>query len=156
MLEFKAFSHSPLSANVCMSSTCCTIMANTNINPMQQDSSLFSQDDPSCSYFLPHQCRKVNKVMKKWRYITSRVGLTLFSTNKICNGPLTWSILISHYAWGHVTTQNDYPNNTHDTTFKRESRAFTIIWSQPLAYVWSALEFMRINAKSPKFSSCLT
>ena len=29
---------------------------------MQQESSLFSQDDPSCSSFLPHQC----KTQKNW------------------------------------------------------------------------------------------
>ena len=29
--------------------------ANTNIKPMQQESSVFFQDDPSCSSFVPHQ-----------------------------------------------------------------------------------------------------
>ena len=30
--------------------------------------------------------------------------LPSFSANKIWNGPATWSILTSHYAWGPVTT----------------------------------------------------
>ena len=31
--------------------------ANTNIKPMQQKSSFFSQDDRWCSHFPPHQCK---------------------------------------------------------------------------------------------------
>jgi hypothetical protein len=37
---------------------------NTTIKPMQQESSLFSQDDSSCSHFLPHQCSKQKKPKK--------------------------------------------------------------------------------------------
>jgi hypothetical protein len=33
------------------------LCANTNIKPRQQESSLFSHYDPSCSPFLSHQCR---------------------------------------------------------------------------------------------------
>ena len=38
----------------------------------------------------------------------------LFSVNKICNDPATWSILTSHYAWWPVTAKNDFPN-THES-----------------------------------------
>jgi hypothetical protein len=39
---------------------------NTSIKPMQQESSLFSQDDASCSPFLPHQ-RQTQKEIEKER-----------------------------------------------------------------------------------------
>ena len=56
--------------------------ANTNINPTQQESSLFSQEDPSFSSFLPHQCKTPKKSEKekqmKKGYITNREGLPLF------------------------------------------------------------------------------
>jgi hypothetical protein len=39
--------------------------ANTNIKPMQQESSLFSQYDPSCFFFLPHKCKTQKESEKK-------------------------------------------------------------------------------------------
>ena len=72
----------------------------------------------------------------KLRHIILNQILTPFSANKICNGPATWSILTSHYAWGPVTTYNGLPN-THGTAFGWESRVLTITRSWLLAHVWS-------------------
>ena len=38
------------------------------------------------------------------RHIILNQILPSFSANKICNGPATWFILTSHYAWGPKTT----------------------------------------------------
>jgi hypothetical protein len=54
----------------------------TDIKPIQQKSSLFSQDDPSCSPFL----KWIRE--KKWKYITNEVGLPLLSHPKITNRSL--------------------------------------------------------------------
>ena len=46
-------------------------------------------------------------ILSNWqrlRHITLNQILPSFSANMICNGPATWSILTSQYAWGHVTT----------------------------------------------------
>ena len=45
--------------------------ANTNMKPMQQESSLFSQYDPSCSLFLPHRWKTQKKVKKERMKICS-------------------------------------------------------------------------------------
>jgi hypothetical protein len=42
------------------------------------------------------------------RHIILNQILPSFSANKVCNGPATWSILTSHYAWGPVTTYNGF------------------------------------------------
>jgi hypothetical protein len=67
----------------------------------------------------------------------TKSNLPSFSANKVCNGPATWSILTSHYAWGPVTIYNDFPN-THGTAFGLESRVLTITRSRLLACVWSS------------------
>ena len=46
-------------------------------------------------------------VLSNWqslRHIVLNQILSSFSAHKIDNGPATWSILTSHYAWGSVTT----------------------------------------------------
>ena len=55
MLKIKAFSYSPL--NACIPSTCCIIMWKHYYKANATWSSLFSQDDSSCSFFLTHQCK---------------------------------------------------------------------------------------------------
>ena len=39
--------------------------ANTNIKPMQHESSHLSQDDPPCFFFLPHPCKTQKENEKK-------------------------------------------------------------------------------------------
>ena len=51
-------------------------------------------------------------ILSNWlslRHIILNQIFPCWSANKICNGPATWSILISHYAWGPVTTFNGFP-----------------------------------------------
>ena len=55
MLEIMAVFHSPLSANTCISTTCCTIMCKHQYKANTTRFSLFSWDDPSCSHFLSCQ-----------------------------------------------------------------------------------------------------
>ena len=45
-----------------------------------------------------------------------RQGCPSFSTNEICSGPSTWSILNAHYVWGPVPIETGIPN-THCMVF---------------------------------------
>jgi hypothetical protein len=77
--------------------------------------------------------------LKFFKHIILNQILPIFSTNKVWNGPATWSILTSHYAWGPETTYNGFPN-THGLAFGWESRVHTITRSRLLAHVWSGPE----------------
>ena len=44
--------------------------------------------------------KKFSQIDRVLRHIILNQVLPSFYANKICNGPATWSIITSHYAWG--------------------------------------------------------
>jgi hypothetical protein len=67
MLKTRAFSHPPLSANVAYKAHVAQSCANTNIKPMQQESSLSSLNMIHHAMFSFHTDVKLKKKVKKKR-----------------------------------------------------------------------------------------